>query len=126
MRTSSPDPRASREARFRAVYEATYDDLLRFAQRRVDRHCAEDVAAVVFLVAWRQFDDMPEQIGDARPWLFGVARAAICSITAAAKGGAMRWPSGSQARRPRTTRSHTMTSPRAVSTSPPHGQTVGG
>jgi RNA polymerase sigma-70 factor (ECF subfamily) len=74
---SSPAARTPGEARFRAVYEATYDDLLRFAQRRVDRTHAEDVTAEVFLVAWRRLDDMPERIDDARPWLFGVARAAM-------------------------------------------------
>ena len=77
MTTSTPAPRASREARFRAVYEATYDDLLRFAQRRVHPSHAEDVTAEVFLVAWRRLDDMPEGTGDARPWLFGVARATM-------------------------------------------------
>lgn len=66
----SPDP----EARFRAVYEATYPDLLRFAQRRVHASHAEDIAADVFLVAWRRFDDLPSDAGDARAWLFGIAR----------------------------------------------------
>ncbi|QNN54409.1 RNA polymerase sigma factor [Nocardioides mesophilus] len=77
MTTSSSAVQPSREARFRAVYEATYDDLLRFAQRRVDLSHAEDVAADVFLVAWRRLDDMPDEVADARPWLFGVARATI-------------------------------------------------
>ena len=77
MTTAEPAAHPSSEARFRAVYEATYDDLLRFAQRRVDPSHAEDVAADVFLVAWRRLDDMPEAVGDARPWLFGVARATI-------------------------------------------------
>jgi RNA polymerase sigma-70 factor (ECF subfamily) len=77
MTTSNPALQPSREARFRAVYEATYDDLLRFAQRRVDPSHAEDVAADVFVVAWRRLDDMPDGVDDARPWLFGVARATI-------------------------------------------------
>ena len=68
---------ASREARFRAVYEATHDDLLRFVQRRVEPSHAEDVTADVFLVAWRRLDDVPEEVDDARPWLFGVARATM-------------------------------------------------
>jgi RNA polymerase sigma-70 factor (ECF subfamily) len=76
MTTSRPAPPTSRELRFRAVFEATYDDVLRFAQRRVDPSHAEDVAADVFLVAWRRLDDMPDG-GDARPWLFGVARATM-------------------------------------------------
>ncbi len=76
MTTSRPAPPAPRELRFRAVFEATYDDVLRFAQRRIDASHAEDVAADVFLVAWRRLDDMPEG-SDARPWLFGVARATM-------------------------------------------------
>jgi RNA polymerase sigma-70 factor (ECF subfamily) len=76
MTTSRPAPPTSRELRFRAVFEATYDDVLRFAQRRVDPIHAEDVTADVFLVAWRRLDDMPDG-GDARPWLFGVARATL-------------------------------------------------
>jgi RNA polymerase sigma-70 factor, ECF subfamily len=76
MTTSRPAPPRARELRFRAVFEATYDDVLRFAQRRVDPSHAEDVAADVFLVAWRRLDDVPEG-DDARPWLFGVARATM-------------------------------------------------
>jgi RNA polymerase sigma-70 factor, ECF subfamily len=77
MTTTSPARQSWREARFRAAYEATYDDVLRFAQRRVHPSHAEDVVADVFLVAWRRLDDMPNGLGDARPWLFGVARATI-------------------------------------------------
>ncbi len=77
MTTSSPVARPSREARFRAIYEATYDDLLRFAQRRVHPTHAEDVAADAFLVAWRRLEEMPVEVEDARPWLFGVARATM-------------------------------------------------
>jgi RNA polymerase sigma-70 factor (ECF subfamily) len=77
VKTSGPTPRATRETRFRAVYEATYDDLLRFAQRRTDPSAAEDVTAEVFLVAWRRLEDVPDAIDDARPWLFGVARATM-------------------------------------------------
>lgn len=77
MTTSTPASRASREARFRAVYKATHGDVLRFTQRRVATHHAEDITADVFLVAWRRLDDMPQAAGDARPWLFGVARATM-------------------------------------------------
>jgi RNA polymerase sigma-70 factor, ECF subfamily len=62
------------EARFRDIYEATYDDLMRFAQRRVESSYVEDVAAETMLVAWRRFDQLPAEPGDARAWLFGIAR----------------------------------------------------
>ncbi|GAB3875047.1 RNA polymerase sigma factor [Kibdelosporangium lantanae] len=66
-----------REARFTALYEATYADLLRFAQRRVHATHAEDVVADAFLVAWRRLDDLPSRREDARAWLFGIARGVI-------------------------------------------------
>lgn len=65
------------EARFTALYEATYADLLRFAQRRAHPTHAEDVVAEAFLVAWRRFDELPSRLGDARAWLFGIARGVI-------------------------------------------------
>lgn len=74
MSTSRGRPGADAEARFRDLYETTYDDLVRFAQRRVDHGHAEDLAAETMLVAWRRFDQLPEQPGDARAWLFGIAR----------------------------------------------------
>lgn len=68
---------AAREARFRAVYEACYPDLLRFVQRRLHSSHAEDVVAEVFLVAWRRLEEMPPVEDGARCWLFGVARRSL-------------------------------------------------
>jgi RNA polymerase sigma-70 factor (ECF subfamily) len=70
VRTLEPD----QETRFRALYAEAYADVLRFAQRRVDRSHAEDVTADAFLVAWRRVDDAPNKPDDARAWLFGIAR----------------------------------------------------
>lgn len=69
----------STEERFRAVYADAYDDVLRFVQRRVDpRHVdpghAEDVVAEAMLAAWRRVEELPGELGDARAWLFGIAR----------------------------------------------------
>jgi RNA polymerase sigma-70 factor (ECF subfamily) len=47
--------------------------VLRFVARRAHPSYAEDVAAEVYLVAWRRFEDVPDGDG-ARAWLFGVAR----------------------------------------------------
>ncbi|GGN61885.1 DNA-directed RNA polymerase sigma-70 factor [Actinoplanes lobatus] len=63
-----------RESRFRALYADTYADVLRFAQRRVHPSHAEDVVADTFLAAWRRMDVAPRRHGDARAWLFGIAR----------------------------------------------------
>lgn len=74
MSAKPPPSAASREDRFRTLYEAAYADLLRFVSRRVHPTHAEDVVADAFLVAWRRLDDVPAELGDARAWLFGVAR----------------------------------------------------
>jgi RNA polymerase sigma factor (sigma-70 family) len=59
------------EQRFRALHAATYADLLRFVKRRIPDDDADDVVSAAFLVAWRRLGELP---GDARPWLFGIAR----------------------------------------------------
>ncbi|HEX6339273.1 MAG TPA: sigma-70 family RNA polymerase sigma factor [Jiangellaceae bacterium] len=66
-----------RKTRFASLFESTYADLLRFAQRRVHPDHAEDVVAESFLVAWRRLDDLPRRRDDARAWLFGIARGVI-------------------------------------------------
>ncbi|HSK90422.1 MAG TPA: RNA polymerase sigma factor [Euzebyales bacterium] len=62
------------EATFRELFATTYEDLLRFVERRVHPLAAEDVVADVFLVAWRRLDDVPVVPDEARAWLFGVAQ----------------------------------------------------
>ena len=62
------------EQRFRHVYAAWYPDVLRFVSRRIHPSHAEDVVADVFLVLWRRFEDLPEDPGDGRAWVFGIAR----------------------------------------------------
>lgn len=62
-----------REAAFRELYQATYDDLLCFAERRVHLAVADDVVAEVFVTAWRRFADVPVPRDEARAWLFAVA-----------------------------------------------------
>ncbi|TDW84279.1 RNA polymerase sigma-70 factor (ECF subfamily) [Kribbella pratensis] len=69
-----------REARFTGLFEATYADLVRFAQRRVSDEQAEDIVAEAFLVAWRRTDDVPTSLPDARAWLFGIARNVILNV----------------------------------------------
>ena len=77
MTAATAPSAAAREARFRAVYEACYLDLLRFVQRRSHGSHAEDVVAEVFLVAWRRLDEMPPVDEGGRAWLFGVARRSL-------------------------------------------------
>lgn len=53
------------------------DDVLRYLRRRTDRETADDVFSDTMLVAWRRFDDIPD---DAIPWLIVTAR--NCLLTA--------------------------------------------
>jgi RNA polymerase sigma-70 factor, ECF subfamily len=64
---------ADAEAAFRELYQATYDDLRCFVERRVHPAAADDVVAEAFLTAWRRFDDIPVRHDEARAWLFTVA-----------------------------------------------------
>ncbi|MCB0910929.1 MAG: RNA polymerase sigma factor [Propionibacteriaceae bacterium] len=64
----------SREERFRLLYADAYDDVLRFVQRRIALDRAEDVVAEAMLVVWRRVDEVPSVRGDARAWVFGIAR----------------------------------------------------
>ena len=70
---------ASPEAAFRALYDAAYADVLRFVQRRCHPSHAEDVAAEVFLVAWRRYADLPVGLDARRAWLFGVAHKTLAN-----------------------------------------------
>lgn len=70
---------SSPEERFAALFEGTHRALLGYALRRVvDPADAADVVAETFLVAWRRIDEVPAG-GDARPWLFGVARRVLAN-----------------------------------------------
>jgi RNA polymerase sigma-70 factor (ECF subfamily) len=62
------------EDHFRAFYQATYAALLRFVARRLPADRAEDVVAEAFLTVWRRIDELPDNLGDARAWTFGIAR----------------------------------------------------
>lgn len=56
--------------RFERVFSEHGRSVFAYAARRAaDR--ADDVVAETFAVAWRRFDDLPEDI---EPWLYGVAR----------------------------------------------------
>jgi RNA polymerase sigma factor (sigma-70 family) len=59
---------------FDDLYRAHYNQILRFAERRVDAETARDVASECFTIAWRRFDpERPHELA----WLYQVARNVI-------------------------------------------------
>lgn len=63
---------AETQDRFRTLFEASFDDLNRFVRRRISD--GEDIVSETFMIAWRRLNDVPTNLGDARAWLFTVAR----------------------------------------------------
>jgi RNA polymerase sigma-70 factor (ECF subfamily) len=59
--------------RFRLLFDDYWADIAAYARRRLPPADAADLAAEVFLIAWRRLADVPEGPA-ARLWLFGVAR----------------------------------------------------
>lgn len=64
-------------ARFEETFRQNYDELLRFAARRVGEDQARDVVAETMLVAWRR-RDVGKQ--NERAWLYGVARNVMANL----------------------------------------------
>ena len=61
------------ESRFRALFDATYPAMARYARHRgLDRDDAEDLIASTFEVAWRRLDVVPSD-DEALLWLYAVA-----------------------------------------------------
>jgi RNA polymerase sigma-70 factor (ECF subfamily) len=57
---------------FHGLYEQHYPNVLAYCIRRAGHTDAQDVAAEVFMIAWRKIDEVPADDG-ALPWLYGVA-----------------------------------------------------
>jgi RNA polymerase sigma factor (sigma-70 family) len=60
------------EAEFSAVFQRHHRDVERFLARRAPDLPVADLAAEVFLIAWRRWDRLP--VDRALPWLYAVAR----------------------------------------------------
>ena len=70
----SPTLNPSREERFRSLYEDHVERVARYVARRTAASDVQDVVSDTFLVAWRRFDELPQ---DPVPWLFVTARNVI-------------------------------------------------
>lgn len=61
------------QAQYEAIYRAHAPAVHAYCLRRTSSEDAKDALADVFVVAWRRFDDLPED-DDVLPWLYVVAR----------------------------------------------------
>lgn len=76
MTSSSATP----EDRFRQLYRDHYRRVLAYALRRTtSRSDAEDVVAETFLVAWRRFEELPDD-DTVVAFLFGTARRVLANL----------------------------------------------
>jgi RNA polymerase sigma-70 factor (ECF subfamily) len=68
IRASMRDPRA-----FGEIFERHYDDISRYARRRLGDEGGEEIASATFLIAFEQRSRFNPALPTARPWLFGIA-----------------------------------------------------
>ncbi len=79
MRTSLTSASEARRRRFEEVYAANLAAITGYVLRRTaNPDDAADVIAETFLTCWRRLGDVPGG-GDARPWLYGVARRVLAN-----------------------------------------------
>ena len=68
-----------RDALLRALFEAQYEAVMRYARRRTDQLAdAEDLVAETFSVAWRHLHQLPPP-DEQTFWLYGIARRVLAN-----------------------------------------------
>ena len=79
---SSASPLDFARERFARTFEEHFRAVSAYALRRTSPAEAEDAVAETFLVAWRRFDELPEE---PKPWLLGIARRVLANQRRAAR-----------------------------------------
>lgn len=67
-------------AAFGRAYRELAPAIRRFVRRQVPADAVEDVVSETFVVIWRRWAEVPAELGDLRPWVFGVARHKIAHV----------------------------------------------
>lgn len=65
---------------FDETYFTHYDRVRHFVMRRVDAHDVDDVVAETFIVAWRRWDDLPQDSELQGAWLLQTARLTLLNF----------------------------------------------
>lgn len=71
-------PEAEAEAAFRGIYDRYYDELWRYAARRMPADVVAGVLSDIFLVVWRRLVEVPPE-PQTRTWLYVVGRHCIAN-----------------------------------------------
>ncbi len=58
---------------FGAIFDRHFAEINRYLARRVGSVLADEIAAEVFVIAFRSRERYDRAVADARPWLFGIA-----------------------------------------------------
>lgn len=66
------------EAQFATLYRRYAGPVMAYALRRCSPEDAADVVSETFVVAWRRFDEVPDEPA-IKPWLLGVARRVLAN-----------------------------------------------
>lgn len=64
----------ARDEAFTELFRATQPKIRAYAHRRLPAVQADDVVSETFMVAWRRFDEVPTDHGEALLWLYRVAQ----------------------------------------------------
>ncbi|TMR98187.1 RNA polymerase sigma factor [Nonomuraea basaltis] len=62
-----------RPERFGEIYDRYFGEIHGYLGRRLDQQAADDLAAEVFLTAFRKRETFDSARGQVRPWLYGIA-----------------------------------------------------
>lgn len=73
-----------RAVAFTAMFRRHYPAIRRYLWRRAAEDSVDDLAAEVFTIAWRRFDDLPR---DQLPWLYATAAKCLANQRRAARRG---------------------------------------
>ena len=88
---------------FAELFDRYHGPIHGYAERRLTRPLADDIAAETFLIAFRRRDTYDLSRPDARPWLYGIASNLISRHHGPRSGSTARWPGPVSRRAARTT-----------------------
>ena len=72
---------AVQEAQFSALFRQMHPELRTYLVRRLDLDLIDDVIAETFLVLWRRWTDLPDDLSGRRAWVYGILRNKVLQAT---------------------------------------------